>query len=151
MFQGVAASFATLLTNAVEAIQEAFAFSRILVVHETDNIFRDNHAAGCEKYGFWFDLQARSTGPSASNNICPIRSKLGEFKGNVAHTVGRYGLRIFHDHIPREQPCIGGAEVPAVYEDFTGYMNNRSGIMGLRLGAIVFKDIKVADNKNSGI
>lgn len=38
-----------------------------------------------------------------------------------------------------------------MYEDFTGYMNNRSGIMGLRLGAIVFKDIKVADNKNSGI
>ena len=116
-----------------------------------DNILRDNHAAGCEKYGFWYDLQTHSTGPSKSNNICPTRSKLGEFQGNVAHTVGRYGLRIFHDHIPRENPCTGGAEVPAVYEDFTGYMNNRSGVMGLRLGAVVLKDIKVADNKNSGI
>jgi hypothetical protein len=41
--------------------------------------------------------------------------------------------------------------VPAVYENFTGFSNNRSGIMGLRLGAIVFKNAKVADNKNSGI
>jgi hypothetical protein len=120
-----------------------------------DNIFRNNHAAGCEKYGFWFDMQSHSTGPSFSNKICPINAKLGEFKGNVAHSVGRYGLRIFHDHVPRTKECSSvsdsNPEIPAIYEDFTGYKNNRSGIMGLRLGAVVFKNAKVADNKNSGI
>ena len=120
-----------------------------------DNILRGNHAAGCEKYGFWYDMQAHSTGPSACDQICPINAKLGEFKDNVAHTVGRYGLRIFHDHVPREKPCqsisASNPEITAVYENFTAYKCNRSGIMGLRLGAVVFRNAKVADNLNSGI
>ena len=70
-----------------------------------DNILRGNHAAGCEKYGYWIDLQEHSTGPSASEHICPVSAKMGEFKDNVAHTIGRYGLRIFHEHTPRQNPC----------------------------------------------
>jgi hypothetical protein len=61
-----------------------------------DNIFRNNHAAGSDRYSYWFDLQVHSTGPSFDVNICPENSKLGEFKDNVAHSNGRYGLRIFH-------------------------------------------------------
>jgi hypothetical protein len=70
-----------------------------------DNIFRGNHAAGSERYGYWFDLQTTSIGPSFDPNVCPENSKLGEFSDNVAHSVGRYGLRIFHNLIPRTNPC----------------------------------------------
>jgi hypothetical protein len=63
-----------------------------------DNIWVGNHAAGGPRYGFWFDLQDNSIGPSASATVCPINEKLGEFRDNVAHSMGRYGLRIFHKH-----------------------------------------------------
>jgi len=57
-----------------------------------NNIFRRNTVAGSARYGFWFDLQDTSIGPSASSEIIPKNSKLGEFKDNVAHGCGRYGL-----------------------------------------------------------
>jgi hypothetical protein len=44
-------------------------------------------------------------GPSASNNICPENEKLGIFKGNHAHSNGRYGFRIFHNLFSRKYPC----------------------------------------------
>jgi hypothetical protein len=61
-----------------------------------------NHIAGGARYGIWYDLQKNSIGPSASSAICPIHQKLGEFRDNVAHSVGRYGLRLFHEHYPRK-------------------------------------------------
>lgn len=36
-----------------------------------DNIFRDNHAVGSERYGYWFDLKDHPMGPSFTNDICP--------------------------------------------------------------------------------
>ena len=39
-----------------------------------DNIFKDNHAVGSDRYGYWFDTKKHSTGPSFSNNICPENS-----------------------------------------------------------------------------
>lgn len=39
-----------------------------------DNIFRGNHAAGSDRYGFWFDHQDNAMGPSFSKDICPIQS-----------------------------------------------------------------------------
>ena len=72
-----------------------------------NNYFIDNHAGGSDRYGFWFDLQEHPTGPSADSSICPEFEKLGEFTGNVAHSNGRYGLRIFHRFTPVEVPCAG--------------------------------------------
>ncbi len=57
-----------------------------------NNIFRRNTVAGSAFYGFWFDLKDTSTGPSTNPNIVPKFSKLGEFKDNIAHSVGKYGL-----------------------------------------------------------
>jgi len=69
-----------------------------------DNQFIGNHAAGSDRYGFWFDLQTHSTGPSYDPNVCPEYEQLGEFTGNVAHSNGRYGLRIFHRFTPVTNP-----------------------------------------------
>jgi hypothetical protein len=69
-----------------------------------DNIFRNNHAAGADRYGYWFDLKPTSTGPSYSTSIVGINTKLGEFNNNYAHSNGMYGLKIFHGLIPRAFP-----------------------------------------------
>jgi hypothetical protein len=106
-------------------------------------------------------------GPSFDPNICPVRSKLGEFRDNVAHSVGRYGLRIFHGHNPHERPCAGDSFdedaywagedpyygnplITALYENFLGYKNGRNGVICEDCGALTFKNIKTADNKKAG-
>lgn len=120
-----------------------------------DNIFVNNHAAGSDRYGFWFDMQDNAMGPSFSLDVCPISSQLGEFRGNVAHSSGRYGLRIFHNHFPKQKPCEPYSDtnlaVPAVYEDFTGYSNGRNGAIAGGTGAVQFKNFKIADNLLAGI
>lgn len=76
------------------------------ITHPT-NIFRGNHAAGADNYGFWFDTKTHPTGPSFDPNVCPEFAPLGEFTNNVAHSNGRYGLRLFHQLIPLTDPCAG--------------------------------------------
>jgi hypothetical protein len=70
-----------------------------------DNIFKGNHAAGSDNYGFWFDTKPNPMGPSFTPDVCPENAQLGEFTDNVAHSNGKYGLRIFHKLIPRTYPC----------------------------------------------
>jgi hypothetical protein len=69
--------------------------------------------------------------------------------------VGRYGLRVFHGHVPREKPCAGistaNPVITAVYEDYLGYKNGRNGVIGGNMGAVVFRNITVADNRLAGI
>ena len=56
--------------------------------------------------------------------------KLGEFDGNVAHSNGRYGLRIFHEHIPRTRPCdsvtrsVASNEASSAFSEALAYGNN---------------------------
>ena len=133
-----------------------------------DNIWIGNHAAGGPRYGFWLDLQKNSIGPSASPDICPIHYKLGEFRDNVAHSVGRYGLRIFHEHTPRKYPCqpvtfdhdayLAGENpyhsnpvIPAYYENYTGWKCGRNGAIAEDLGAVRFINFKTIDNTLAGI
>ena len=130
-----------------------------------NNIFIDNHAAGSDRYGFWYDLQTHSTGPSADTDICPENSKVGEFRGNSAHSMGRYGLRIFHNMVPRKFPCspiVYDENVPenpywknppitANFDDFTGWKNNRNGAIAERVGDVRFNNFKTADNLLAGM
>jgi hypothetical protein len=129
-----------------------------------NNIFVGNHAAGGPRYGFWFDAQDHPIGPSATNDICPPGEKLGEFRDNVAHSVGRYGLRIHHGQSPRTFGCKGisfdedavdpywqNPLIPARFENFLSYKNGRNGVMGAALGAVEFHNIKTADNRLAGI
>ena len=156
-----------ILTKASHSLLNTDSTPACFWITHPDNIFIGNHAAGSERYGFWFDLQNTAMGPSFNPNICPTRSKLGEFRDNVAHSVGRYGLRIFHGLDPHEKPCSGNTfdeskwraddypydgnkPITAVFENFLGYKNGRNGVIGEDLGAVVFKNIKAADNKLAG-
>mmetsp|Transcript_37444 Transcript_37444/g.45614 ORF Transcript_37444/g.45614 Transcript_37444/m.45614 type:complete len:273 (+) Transcript_37444:733-1551(+) len=103
-----------------------------------NNIFIGNRAAGSSNYGFWMDYQDTAIGPSFNPRIKPTLSKLGEFKGNVAHSVGNYGLRIFHGHKP---------PVTALYQDHMSYKCGKTGIMGKDLGKIWFKNVILVSNK----
>jgi hypothetical protein len=70
-----------------------------------DNDFIGNHAAGSDRYSYWYDLQINAIGPSANTEICPENERVGRFDNNHAHSNGRYGLRIFHNMRPRKFPC----------------------------------------------
>ncbi len=41
--------------------------------------------------------------------------------------------------------------IPAIYENYLGYKNGRCAIINERIGALVFRNIKAADNKQAGI
>jgi len=94
-------------------------------------------------------------GPSAAPGICPENQRVGEFTGNSAHSVGRYGLRIFHNMFPRKFACSGYADwnpaVTANFTDFTGWKNGRNGAIAGTVGAVVFDNFKVIDNKEAGM
>ena len=130
-----------------------------------DNAFINNHAAGSDRYGFWYDLQDHAMGPSANINICSKNARVGEFRNNSAHSNGRYGLRIFHNMVPREFPCKpivrdftnethpyeANKPIVGLFNGFTGWKNNRNGAICERAGVIKFQDFKVADNLLAGI
>jgi len=87
-----------------------------------DNEFKNNVAAGSDRYGFWFDLDdtpkdtfVRRSGDD--RQFCPKGDKLGSFVGNSSHSYERYGLRIFHGLIPRDKPC-------EPYQDEVNYFDN---------------------------
>jgi hypothetical protein len=104
-------------------------------------------------------------GPNANTDVCPENTRVGAFSGNHAHSNGRYGLRIFHNMIPREFPCK-----PIVYDatniadpwhsnplftqkftDFTGWKNKRNGAIAGTVGDVRFENFKVADNILAGM
>ncbi|TNV88229.1 hypothetical protein FGO68_gene13028 [Halteria grandinella] len=130
-----------------------------------DNIIRGNHAVGSDNYGFWYDTKPHPTGPSFDANVCGENEPIGEFANNVAHGVGRYGLRLFHNLVPREKPCN-----PIIYDDtrpedpfwqnrpitsrfvnYTGYKNMRNGFISFQAGDVRLENFKVADNILVGI
>jgi cell migration-inducing and hyaluronan-binding protein len=124
------------------------------------NTYRDNVAAGSDATGFWLAFPEHPTGAfqgtDKSKAMWPRRMKLGEFKGNVAHS-NHDGF--MGDRAPRPDGkfAVGGyvslvdpsdpnsAQAESVIEDFTGYKNRNSGIWArgeLRL----YKALKMADN-----
>ena len=130
-----------------------------------NNDFTDNHAAGSDRYSYWFDLQIHAMGPSADMDICPESEAVGIFRGNHAHSNGRYGLRIFHNMMPRTFPCDpiiydhNNATDPywknplitANFYNLTAWKNKRNGAIFGKVGDVRVHDFKTADNILAGI
>jgi hypothetical protein len=130
-----------------------------------DNNFIDNACGGSDRYAYWYDLQIHAMGPHANTNVCPENERVGEFRGNTAHSCGRYGLRIFHNMIPRKYPCKPlvydhsnttdpwhkNPPITAIFSNFTGWKNGRNGAIAEKVGDVRFIDFKTADNLLGGI
>jgi hypothetical protein len=125
-----------------------------------DNIYRDNVAAGSDSTGFWLAFpehpMGQFEGTDISKSTWPRRTKLREFKGNVAHSNFD---SFMGDRAPRADGhfAVGGyislvdpadaksAQAESVIEDFTSYKNRNNGIWArgeLRL----YRNLKMADN-----
>jgi len=133
-----------------------------------DNILRGNHAAGSDRYGYWYDTQKTAMGPSFDPNVCPENTKIGEFTDNVTHSNGRYGLRLFHNLIPRQFPCkafsadqdaltagtdpyVANPPVTAEFRNLVSYKNGRNGAIAERVGDVRFINFLTADNLLAGM
>ncbi|CAG9312591.1 unnamed protein product [Blepharisma stoltei] len=128
-----------------------------------NNIFLNNHAAGSDKFGYWFEPPENPSGPSATTLICPPYLPLGQFANNTAHSNGKYGFRIWLGHIPLANPCSPGRDktlrdpfsvntpVTAYYYNYTGWKNNQDGAIAEDIGDVRFIGFKVADHHKNGI
>jgi len=133
-----------------------------------NNIWIGNVSAGGPRYSYWFDPPSNPLGPSATNDICCENVKLGEFRDNISHSMGRYGLRIFHKHSPRTRPCdpitfnqsnydagldpyASNPLITATYSNFLAYKNGRNGVIAEDLGSVRFVNITTMDNTLGGI
>jgi len=84
------------------------------------NYIINNHAVASRRYGFWIRPEISATGTSVNTpmELHPINIPVLEFRGNVAHSNGKYGLRIFDVYIPKTQ---------SVFRDLFTWRNSKVG------------------------
>ncbi len=127
-----------------------------------DNVFVDNVAAGSDENGFWWSLpehpQGKFEGTEISKATWPRRTRMAEFRGNVAHSnfdgfmldrnINRenvFGLA-GPSHIARENPADENSRsVESLLADLTAYKNRNGGAWS-RGELHVYKNFKAADN-----
>src|SRR6202789_2070273 len=127
-----------------------------------DNTFIDNVAAGSDENGFWWSLpehpQGKFEGTEISKTTWPRRTRMAEFRGNVAHSnfdgfmldrnINRenvFGLA-GPSHIAKENPADENSKsVESLLADLTAYKNRNGGVWG-RGELHVFRNLKAADN-----
>ena len=74
----------------------------------------------------------------------------------MAHSNGRYGLRLFHSMIPREHPCDPidyetNKPIIANFYNLVSYKNKRNGAIVENTGAVQWHNFKIADCLESGM
>src|ERR1700693_2420876 len=127
-----------------------------------DNVFIDNVAAGSDENGFWWSLpehpQGKFEGTEISKATWPRRTRMAEFRGNVAHSnydgfmldrninlEGVFGLA-GPSHIAKENPADENSKsVESLLADLTAYKNRNGGVWG-RGELHIFRNLKAADN-----
>eukprot|EP00340_Litonotus_pictus_P012293 CAMPEP_0170537490 /NCGR_PEP_ID=MMETSP0209-20121228/102744_1 /TAXON_ID=665100 ORGANISM="Litonotus pictus, Strain P1" /NCGR_SAMPLE_ID=MMETSP0209 /ASSEMBLY_ACC=CAM_ASM_000301 /LENGTH=2876 /DNA_ID=CAMNT_0010838997 /DNA_START=139 /DNA_END=8769 /DNA_ORIENTATION=- len=123
------------------------------ITHPT-NYYRRNHAAGSETYGFWMEFPHHPTGLHMGLKTCPHQEPLGEFKDNVAHSNGQYGLRIFPIYSPLKSPCDSSGTPesnPAVFENMFVYANKERGFITEEIGDLEFRNFKGVQNLETNL
>src|SRR6187549_1933023 len=127
-----------------------------------DNSFVGNVAAGSDENGFWLSLPEHPNGQflntEISRNTWPRRTKLREFRDNVAHSNfdgfmfdrninvdNTFGLT-GNSHMPKEDPANPDSKgLISNFDNLTAYKNRNGGIWG-RGENHVFRNAKLADN-----
>src|SRR6187401_768756 len=127
-----------------------------------DNVFIDNVAAGSDENGFWWSLPeypiGKFEGTEISKATWPRRTRMAEFRGNVAHSnfdgfmldrninqEGVFGLA-GPSHVAKENPADENSKsVESLLQDLTAHKNRNGGVWG-RGELHVFRNLKAADN-----
>lgn len=118
------------------------------VTNPTNNLI-GNRAAGGDFYGFWYEIKEHPDGPSATADICPIGNPLGESHDNIAHSMKRFGLRIFKLY-SRENPCepirddsqddpwAANPSIQSHFYNYVLYKNGEAGLLAEQCGNMLF-------------
>ena len=136
----------------------------IFWITNPSNYIINNHAAGGQAYGFWYSMDLHPSGPSATSFVWPEFMELGQFEDNTAHSLKKYGLRIFHRFFPSASPGepfydinkkdwwnVPNTPIPAEFKRFTAWKCRRTGAIAEDVGDVRFIDFKIADNIVAGI
>lgn len=99
----------------------------------TKNYITENHAVASRRYGIWVRPERSATGGSINTPmpVAPWNIPVLEFRGNVAHSNSKYGLRIFDIF----QPNAGGQP----FRDQLTWRNGKSGFVSTVIGKIAFE------------
>ena len=109
------------------------------------------NAATSSHYGYWYRALPKPDGVSGQEEAddaikqCPNQTPLDTFRGNVAHSVGKYGLKL-----SMYFPAVGGAyctpntlSAPAVFQTLTVYKAGFFGVWMENLVDIHFDGLKL--------
>jgi hypothetical protein len=113
-----------------------------------------------------------SEGTSFADGACPQASELGEFSDNVAHSNGRYGLRIYSSAVFKPEdpvdklkfpdggwfPVADQCEAPSPSNPYLesklsrllSYRNKANGVQVSRVAGLVMDGFQIVENKQRG-
>ncbi|KAJ1475672.1 hypothetical protein T484DRAFT_1827474 [Baffinella frigidus] len=103
------------------------------------NYVINNHAVASRRYGFWFRPERTVTGTSVNTPMKdhPINIPVLEFRGNQAHSNGKYGLRVFDIFKPNEA---------SVFQDTFVWRNGKAGFTATVVGKVGFDGMIAVQN-----
>jgi hypothetical protein len=103
------------------------------------NFILNNHAVASKRYGIWFRPEISATGTSVNTplEVHPINIPTIDFRGNEAHSNGKYGLRIFDIYKPNS---------PSVIRDMFVWRNGQVGWTATVIGQIGFDGFIAVQN-----
>ena len=102
------------------------------------NYIIGNHAVASRRYGLWFRPEISATGTSVNTpDVHPINIPILEFRGNVGHSNGKYGLRVFDIYKPN---------APSVIRDLFVWRNGKVGFTATVIGQIGFDGVVAVQN-----
>lgn len=135
-------------------------------VTRPNNFIKNNHAAGGDWYGFWYEIHSHPQEENMNPDVCPQGEKILLMKNNVAHGFTKYGLRInklasrtvackttrqdFPGHLSKE-PTEINVPVLSVFEDFLAFKCRDHGVQAELMGHTTFKNMVLVENRLSGI
>ncbi len=120
-------------------------------VTNPNNTITNNAVAGGTHFGFWYRMHARPSDVSFDEDICPRKVELGEFRNNVVHSQGWFGIWIFQIWTPMEGSCCWCRDPIAGKMYGLTAWNNEKGAETVGTGAVQFHDFLLVNNDKAGL